>query len=282
MRRTTLATVALIPACALALTACGSQKAGASAGASVSVAQDAGQNNAHLTQAQLLARFKTALGSATALHMKGSMSDDSSGQTVTTSMDIQINKGGTGQGTISEGGMTMPVISIGSTSYVQATSSYVSLLKQGSSMAGADPALAAFYTQLTVGKWLKYTGTGAADAGFGSMLDFSQMTTQLADNKSDTFTYLGTGTLDGQQVAQYKDHSTDGSSPDATMSIPLTGSPLPLQEDAGKQGKMTFTWNQPTTVTAPPANEIINVPAALMGDDSSSGSASVAPSAVAS
>lgn len=289
MRRSTVA-LALIPACALALSACGSQKAGASAGASVSVvAQTTGPNNAHLTQAQLLARFKTALASATAVHMQGTMKDDSSGTSVSTTVDVQINKNGTGRGTIDMGGaagssgMSLPIISIGSTTYLQATASYVQMLKQGSSMATGDAALSAFFAQLTPGKWLKYTGSGS-ESMFGSMMEFSQMTSQLGDGSSDSFTYVGTGTVDGRQVAQYKDHSKDGSSPDAIMSIPLTGSPLPIQEDAGSQGKMTFTWNQPTTITAPAADQVVTVPAELQGDgtssDSGSGSSAVTPDPV--
>lgn len=275
MRRSTLAAVALIPACALALSACGSQKAGASAGASVAVvAQSGGPNNAHLTQAQLVARLKAALASATAVHIQGTMKDGGSGTAVSTKMDMQINKDGTGRGTIDMGGavgvsdMSMPMISIGSTVYMQATASYVKLMKQGMSLMSGDAAMSAFYAQLTPGKWLKYTG-GSSGSMFGQMMSFSDMADQLGGGSSDTFTYVGTGTVDGQQVAQYKDHSKDGSTPDAVMSVALNGSPLPIQEDAGSSGRMTFTWNQPTTITAPPADEVVTVPAELAGAGSS-------------
>jgi hypothetical protein len=269
MRRTTLAAAALIPACALALSACGSKSANsASAGATATVVA---QNNAHLTQAQLMARFKTALASATALHMKGSMTD--SGSTV--SMDMQINKSGTAQGTITASGMTMPIISIGSTTYIQITPSYASMIKSTLGAAGGDAGIATFFAQLADGKWIKSTADSSLTGGMGSLTDFSQMTKQLADTTTDTFTYLGTSTVDGQAVAQYKDVSTDGS-PTATMSIPLTGSPLPTLEDAGTQGSMVFTWDQPTTITAPPAAEVVTAPSSLLD------SASDAPSAMSS
>lgn len=283
MRRTALSAAMLIPACALALSACGSQKAGsASAGTSVAATNaDAGQNNAHLTQAQLNARFKTALAAITAVHVKGSMMEGS-GTTQNVTLDMQLNKNGTSQGTISRAGLDVPMIAVGSTLYIQATGSYEQLLKLASVELKNDAASSAFFAQLTSGKWLEYPGAEAQQSGFGGFTDFFQTTESLSDDNADKFTYIGTATLDGQQVAQYKDHSTDSSAPDAVMSIPLTGNPLPIQEDAGKQGKMTFTWNQPTTITAPPAAQVLKVPASLAGDLSGDSSTASAPTAAAS
>lgn len=263
MRRSTLAAAALVPACALALTACGSKSANSLSAGATTTSTVALQNNAHLTQAQLVARLKTAMGTVTALHMKGSMTDSGS----TTVMDIQVNKDGSGQGTMTVAGMTIPMISIGSTTYTQITASYANMIKSGMGSAASSTIGAQFTSEMTVGKWIKYTGDSSADSALGSFSNFSDMTSQLTDN-SDTFTYLGTSTLNGQPVAQYKDVSKDGSSPAATMSILLTGSPLPIKEDAGSQGSVTFTWNQPTKVTAPPAADVVTMPSALLGDGS--------------
>jgi hypothetical protein len=100
-------------------------------------------------------------------------------------------------------------------------------------------------------------------AGLSSLSNFSQMTKQLGTASGDTFTYLDTSTVNGVQVAQYKDVSTNsGSAGTSTLDIPLTGSPLPIEETGSSEGTVTFTWNEPTKVTAPAAADIINLPAA--------------------
>jgi hypothetical protein len=269
VRRTTLAAAALVPAFALALTACGSKSPStASAGASSTIAQ---QNNAHLTQAQLVARLKTDLASVTALHMKGSQSAD--GAAIT--MDMQINKSGTAQGTVGASGLVMPLITIGSVAYIQITPSYANLIKSALGTSGDSGQLSSVVSQLIVGKWIKTTTDSSLTSGMGGLTDFSEMIKQLGDSTTDTFSYLGTGTVDGQQVAQYKDVSPGN--PTATMSIPLTGSALPIQEGGGSAGMMTFTWNTPTTVTAPPAAQVVTIPDSLL-----SGSATGSPSTAAS
>lgn len=248
MRRSVLA-AALIP-CALVLTACGSKSATT---ATVSSAAS-GPSNAGLSQTQLLARFKTALASATAIHFKGTMSESGS----STSMDLQINKDGSAEGTIISGGVTIPMIVTGGVDYIQATPSLVSEIK---SEAGSDAALV---SEIMTGKWISSKSAigSSMTSSFSSLTDFNSMTTQLASGDSDKFTYLGTSTVNGQQVAQYKDVSTDSSGPtDSVLDIPLNGLALPIEESGGSQGTVVFTWNQPTTVTAPAAADILNLPA---------------------
>jgi hypothetical protein len=245
LRRTALA-AALIP-CALLLTACGSS--GSSPIPSASGA------NAGLTQAQLLARFKTALASTTALHIKGSSTQNGSAFT----MDMQINKDGTAQGSIVSEGLTMPLIVAGGVSYVQVTPSLVTVLK--SQAAGAD---ASSISKIVTGKWISSKSAigSSMTQGLDSMTNFGEMTKELASGSGDTFSYLGTATLNGQQVAQYKDVSTsDGTSSTGTLSIPLNGTALPIAESGTSAGNATFTWNQPTKVTAPAASDIIELPA---------------------
>lgn len=255
MRRTTLAAVALAPVCALALSACGSSSGsgGGSGSASAANATSAAENNAHLTSAQVNARINAAVLKVTALHMKGTMTE--SGTTV--SFDLQLNKD-SAQGTIGEGGMQMPIVAVGGVSYFQLTPSVVKYVESSQDSSSSD-ALGAL---LVENRWISSKSSIGASFGqsFGPMTNLSSMTKQLTSGAQDTLTYLGTSTLDGQQVAQYKDHSSDGSGPDTTMSLPLTGTALPIQLDGGSQGLMAFTWNQSTTVSAPPANEILNLP----------------------
>ncbi|HET9172261.1 MAG TPA: hypothetical protein VFN97_22730 [Actinospica sp.] len=254
MRRTALA-AALIP-CAFLLTACGSSAP--SAGSSTSVVS--GSSNAGLSQAQLLARFKTALATVTALHIKGGTTTGSS----PFSMDMQINKDGSAEGTIVSTGMTMPLVVVGGVTYVQITPSLAALMK---SEAGADAAVAA---KLVAGKWISSKSAigSSMTQGMDSMTNFAEMTKQLGTASGDTFTYLDTSTVDGQQVAQYKDvsansgsgSSTSGSSV-STLDVPLNGTALPIEESGSSEGTVTFTWNEPTKVAAPTASDIVNLPA---------------------
>ena len=251
MRRTALA-AALIP-CALLLTACGSNSVATTAASAVAAG---GSSNAGLTQAELLARFKTALANVTALHMKGGTTG---GGSSAFSMDMQINKDSSAEGTIVSTGLTMPLIVVGGVSYVQVTSSLASTLK---SAAGSNASLLA---EIVVGKWISSKSSigSSMTAGLSSLTNFSQMTKQLGTASGDTFTYLDTSTVNGVQVAQYKDVSTNsGSAGTSTMDIPLNGSPLPIEETGSSEGTITFTWNEPTKVTAPAAADIINLPAA--------------------
>ena len=256
LRRIVLA-AALIP-CALVLTACGSSATTVSVSTAGASASASGPSNAGLSQAQLLARFKTALAAATAIHFKGTMSGSGS----TFSIDMQLNKDGSAQGTTVSGGMTIPLIAIGGVTYVQVTSSLESMIKSEMT-SGGDAAESALVSEIAVGKWISSKSAigSTLSGGFGDMTDFSSMTKNLASGTDDKFTYLGTSTLNGQAVAQYKDVSTnDGSSSTATMDVPLYGSPLPIKEDAGSQGGMNFTWNQPTKVSAPAASDILDLP----------------------
>lgn len=254
MRRTTLAAAALIPACALALSACGSSSGSGTTAVVNASSSAAGQNNAHLTSAQLNARIDAAVSKVTAMHIKGAMTEGGSKIT----FDLQLNKD-SAQGTIGEGDVSFPLIAVGGVDYFQLTPS---LLKQAESTQSSNP-FAKLGGAVIENRWVssKDRSLGASlDQSFKSFTDLSSMTQQMTSSNQDTLTYLGTSTLDGQQVAQYKDKPSDGSTPVTTLSLPLTGDALPIQEDGGSQGLMTFVWNQTTTVSPPPASEILVLP----------------------
>lgn len=255
VRRTTLAAAALIPACALALTACGSKSGSSASAGATTTSAVSGQSNASLSQAQLLDHIKSGLASATAVHMKGTINQ--SGGSIT--IDMQVNKGGSAKGTMSEGNAQIPLIAIGSTIYIQLTPSYINTLK-ASMGSSSDAQLTA---ELVDGKWIKEAADSSDAQGISSMTDWSQLTQQWGTASGDTFTYLSTTTLNGQQVAQYNDVSTSSGTKDTSvLSLPATGAALPIQvaEKGSNGGAVTFTWSQPTTVTAPPSSEILVLP----------------------
>jgi hypothetical protein len=244
--RRTAFTAVLLP-CALALTSCASSaksSSGSTVVTSTSSSAAAGVPLTGLSQAQLTAKIKAALSSATALHIKGTMVE--SGQA--TSMDMQLNGNGSSEGTVEVEGATMPIIEVHGVTYIEFTPGYIKMM-EGSGAPGA-------YLAKYENKWISSQSSAGAELtqGAGSGMTFSSMTQEMISNADEKYSYLGTATLDGQQVAQYKD--VDKQSGTAILSFPIDGPALPIELNAASQGTMTLTWNVPTTITAPPASEI--------------------------
>lgn len=210
-------TTALIP-CACGLSGCGAGTAGTGA--------TAGGSNAGLSQSELLARLGSALGGVSAMHMKGSVSE--SGSTVT--VDMQLNRDGSAQGTMVSNGTTLPLIVVGGITYMQTTPS------QSAATAGA-------------GSWTKSSGSD------NSTTSFDLMVQNLDSPSAYSYTYQGTSTVGGLAVAQYSEEAVGGGV-DKVLSIPLTGPALPVSVDGGARGSFTFAWDQPTRVVAPPAADV--------------------------
>jgi hypothetical protein len=233
----------------LAVAGCSSSgaKGGAAAdsGAASATASSAAAQNVGLTEQQLLDAFKKAAGQATAVHVKGAM--DSGGQKV--SLDLQLNKqGASASGTISDNGAVVPVIAVNDTTYVQMTDS---VLK----MAGNIPASAA---ALLKDKWVSSKSSiGSGMAGqFGRFSSYDSFISSIVGSSDGLLAgthAAGTTTYNGQSVAVYKDG--DGS----ITYFAATGPAYLLEMQSGAtsvSGTLDFTWNQPTTVTAPPASQI--------------------------
>lgn len=239
----------------LAVAGCSSSTSGANAassgapsGAASASASAAAGGNVGLTQQQLLTAFNAAVAQATAVHVKGTMTTGSD----KSALDLQLNKqADSAQGTVSANGATIPIISIGGTEYVQMTDS---LLK----MSGDIPAASA---ALMKDKWVSSKSSYGSSltsnfAQFGSFGGFISSMTSSTDGMFNGTTAAGTATYNGQTVAVYK--NGDGS----TAYFPPTGPAYVVAVvPPGGDGSLAFTWNQPTTVSAPPASQIIAGPA---------------------
>lgn len=264
MRRVTrsVVCVCLVPG-VLALTACAgnSAKPATAAKSSATPTAAAPASNAGLTGNQ----FETALDNAItassikSLHVTGAIWNSG----VPAKVDLQFTQttvtGSVALGTLA----TFPVLGTadGST-YAQATPSLLAFLNQG--VASGLPKVSA-----PVNSWISNDGTVSRELGtfFGGFFTLSSFTTGM-QAASLTYTADGTSTINGQQVADYKETATNTSSAgnvtwNAVLSVPLTGPALPIQEvvtssyDGAPAGTTTYAWNQPTTpVTAPPASEI--------------------------
>ena len=224
---------ALIP-CACALSGCAAKSSTTTA--SGQGAKAASGTNANLTQAELLTRLQDALADVTALHMKGKIIEDGS----TTTVDMQLNKDGSSQGTMVTPGATVPIIVVDGVTYTQVTSSYAV-----SSPSASDA---------KVGDWVELTGQAASSA-----TDFGLMLQELDSPSKYSYTYQGTSTVGGRSVAQYKEVPV-GTGVEKVLSIPLSGAALPISVDGGAAGTFTFAWNQPTKVVAPPPSKVVVAP----------------------
>ena len=200
--------------------------------------------NLGLTGPQMRADMIAAAGSASALLIKGRVSTSGTA----TTLYLQLNKS-SASGDIRSAAADVPFVAVNGISYVQFTASLVT-------MSGQDPTSPA--GKQLLGEWVPSTsqmGSSVASsiAGFTSL---NALASTMLTSPTDTITADGTATVDGRTVAQYKDTTTSGS--ESEFSLPLTGPALPVQEVGlgANSGTVTFTWNYPTTVTAPPANEI--------------------------
>lgn len=200
-------------------------------------------SNAGLTDSALLAAFKKAADSATAVHVKGTTKEGAQ----TASLDLQLNRvANTAQGTIGTLGATIPVISVGGVDYFQLTDSVIKL-------SGAEA-----IAPLIRDKWVasdSEVGQGM-DSDFKSLISYRGFIAEITSADSGGLTgstAAGTTIYNGQTVAVYKgDDGTEAyfAANGPAYLLAITGS------SSSQEGALTFVWNRPTTVTAPPASQI--------------------------
>jgi hypothetical protein len=224
-------------------------KAGGSASptTAASTGAAAAASNVGLTDSALRAAYVAAANGATAMHMKGTV--NANGQTI--SMDVQLNKDDSSDGTLTIGTAQLPIKSTGGVYYLQFTPSFIQYMAK---QQGSDPAAFAVLSN----KWVSSNSTLGKNLAnsFSQFMSYTSVVKQVSDNSDgDKVTSAGTGTLNGQSVAVYK--STKGSK----LYFPASGPAYMLEQAVGGSdgtGTIDYTWNQPTTVTPPPASQIYN------------------------
>jgi len=191
---------------------------------------------------------KSAFSGATAVHIKGTLTNS----TGTLSLDLQLNKDNTAAGTISEGGAAIPLIAVNGKFYVQFTPEMISK-STNASVGQLGSALS--------NKWVSSDSSLASTmvAGIKPLLSFDSFVSSMFGQASEVPTLTGTDVVNNLPVYTYE--SADGSvvyvgkaGPHylARMTAPATGS-----------GSIDFTgWNQPVPVTPPPASAIYTGPGA--------------------
>ena len=230
-------------------TACSQNSTTGTAGAAVTTA--ATTTPAAPAAAQIPGLVKAATSGASAVHVKGTVTD--SGTTVT--LDLQLNKDGSGSGTMVAGGQNLHVIAVKGVDYLQFTAD---LMKAN----GIDATSAA--GKLLLNKWVPSTSQLMSGSDLvGSMkqvLDYNTFIGNIASQMPPGAPKPGkSDTVNGVPVVLY-------TFSDGTLADVATTSPHYLMRLApGKaegSGQVDFTnWNQPVAITAPPASEIYNGPA---------------------
>jgi hypothetical protein len=230
----------------VALTACGAGSSSGTPAAAGSVAPTTPP------PAQVMNQVKTAITGASAVHIKGKVTD--SGSTV--SLDIQLNKDGSASGTLGEGGMNIPIIATKQADYLQFTAD----LMKSSGVTATSAA-----GKLMLNKWVPSTSPLMSGSDMVSsikpLLDYTSFISTLGSQIAGDNAKIGkTSTVNGTAVQLY-------TLSDGTTAAIATSTPHYLMElvPAASQGggQLDFTnWNQPVTITAPPAAQIYSGPGA--------------------
>lgn len=189
--------------------------------------------------------LKSALQGATAVHVKGTVSDSGSN----TVLDVQLNKDGSASGTVGMGGANYPIIMVDKVVYLQFTPDVVKSV-------GLDPTSAA--GQKLTNKWVPSTSKLMASSDLTNsvqpLLDFNQFIGSLAQNlPPGSLKASKSDTVDGVAVMVYTE--SDGTAY-VTTSSPHYLMRLVPSASTGS-GQLDFTnWNQPVAVQAPAASDI--------------------------
>ena len=170
--------------------------------------------------------------------MSGSISDE--GKPVSLDMELVAGKGG--KGAITLGGLSLRLIALNSTVYVNGSDAFYR------HVAGAAAA------QLLRGKWLKAPASAGNFSSLASLTDLSKLLdTTLAAH--GTLVAAATTTIAGQKAVGVSDPSRGG-----TLYVASSGAPYPLEivKRGGGGGKIVFDrWNKAVTLSAP--SDAINI-----------------------
>ena len=183
------------------------------------------------TGPEISAAAHAAALNAKSVHVKGNAG--------TTQIELSIGPNGT-IGTVGVDGGKVDLVRLGDKSWIKADAAFWA--KNGVPAASA--------TKLN-GKYVDVSGQSGQFDGFSSVSKFFATTSQASKTTKGETT-----TVDGAKVITLKD--IDGS----LLFVALNGEPFPMRvSSAGASGgQIDFTdWNVPVTITAPTADQIVDV-----------------------
>jgi hypothetical protein len=220
----------VVPAClaiaiAVLVSACGGSSG------SKSATGPASNGLASKPPSQILAATKTAAEGLKSVHIHGTIAQGS--QQV--QLDLNLSNGSNGKGTMTINGLSLHLVNVNNTFYMQGGKSFWSHFANASA------------AQILADKWIKAPATGTFGA-FQKFLNIHALFGKLVGNK-DKLTVIKQHSLNGQQVIGLHDPVQGGN-----LYIAATGKPYPIEaSNHGKNaGALYFNdFNQPLTITAP-------------------------------
>jgi hypothetical protein len=233
----------------LAVTACG----GTSTGTPTAAAPPTSPARPALpAPATVAAAIKSATLSASAVHIKGTITDSGD----TTSLDVQLNQDGSASGRIAESDTDITMILVHKVFYLKFTEA---MLKAN----GLTPTSAA--GKLLLNKWVSSASKLLAGndiiSGIQPLLGYTTFIPQMVDKLGPITSKAGTpAVIDGIPVAAY--NFADGSVADIAVTSPHYLIRL-ANTASGSGGLLDFTgWNTPVAVAPPPATDLYSGPGA--------------------
>ena len=177
---------------------------------------------------------------AKSVHVTGAVT--SKGTPVKLDLALSTAKGAVG--TISEGGLSLQLIRIGTRAYIKGGASLYE--RYG----GAEAA------KLLEGKWLE---ASAASGELAALSDLTDPKTLLAETLKShgSLTKGASTTIDGQKAIAVTDTKKHG-----TLYVATSGKPYPIEivKTGSEAGKFTFgQWNAPVSVKPPPPANVIDL-----------------------
>jgi uncharacterized protein YceK len=189
------------------------------------------------TADQILTASVAAAKAQQSVHIKGQGS--SGGQKF--AVDLQLRKGGGGQGSITIGANTIQLVSTGATVYIKADAAYWT---QQSSAAVAT---------LIGDRWVKAPATNSGLAQLAQLADFDTALGNFL--KPDTAPTKGdVGTADGQPAIALVTKS-------GKLWVATTGEPLPIRIDTGTSNDaLTFSeWGATLDIAVPKDSDTLDI-----------------------
>lgn len=195
---------------------------------------------AGMTADQIAARSVADLSATSSVRVSGTVTD--SGQTI--SMDLSLVRGEGCQGSMNLVGKgSFQIVYKGSTVWIKPTDAFYKSV-------GATGAVLSILS----GKWLKVPSSGSGLGSLSSLCDASGLAHGFAKNDTG-FTKGATTTINGQPAQELTQPSDS-----AHVYVSESSSPQILHVQGPKgQGYVDFTgYNEPTTITTPPASDTLD------------------------
>lgn len=237
--------LASLAATAILVAGCGSTTDPPDVSATTSVPAVAPNGVEKLSATGIVAKARTAAGQASAVRIKGDITQN--GERTRFDMRLLADRGGTGTLTVQGG--SVQITRIGRRAYMKGTTAFWT--------AAAGPAAA----ELLAGRYLKMSTSEPEMAGLISFTDFGVLMNELFKDTRDKDLRKGREKrTDGRRAITVTMTGADG----GVLYVALDGKPYPLRIEslpsAKDRGKVEFhDYDEPFALKAPPASQTIDI-----------------------